>query len=168
MARSKSKRAEALTPALLLRLTRALRANPNLTDAADSCGVHPRTLREWIQRGLYPNADRLHAALATCARRQRALVRCEMFGLLRKAAKDDAKWAAYCLELLTEDGEESWQATVPGAAEAPAMRQHLLRNPPPELLADIHAAGLKLVALSPEERQLPAPVTDGELCDPEE
>lgn len=159
---------DALTAGLLKRLVRALRANPNLTDAADTCGVHPRTLRMWIQQGLYPNAEPLYRALATCARRQRSHVRGEMFGILRRAARVDAKWAAYCLERLTEEGEETWQGTVPGAPEAPAMRQHLLRNPPPELLADIHAAGLKLVPLSPEERALPAPVTDGELCDPEE
>jgi hypothetical protein len=91
-----------------------------------------------------------------------------MFGLLREAAQHDAKWAAYCLERLTEPGEETWQGTVPGAAEAPAMRVHLLRNPPPELLADVHAAGLKLVPLSPEELLLPAPVLDGELVDPSE
>jgi hypothetical protein len=167
--RSKS---EILTPDLLRRLIRALRENPSLTDAADKCGVHPRTLREWIQKGLLPNPEPHYAALARFARSARSNVRSEMFGIIRKAAVGDAahpgdpKWAQYLLERMTEPEEMTWTETM--NLPPSAVRRHLLANPSPELLADAHAAGVKIVALTPEEKQLPPPVIDGELVDPEE
>lgn len=163
MRRSKN---DLLTPDLLKKLIHALRENPSLVDAADSCSVHPRTLREWIQKGLLPNPEPHYAALARFARGARSKVRGEMFGLLRKAAKLDPKWAQYLLERMTEPEEMTWTETL--AIPPSAVRRHLLSNPSPELLADAHAAGVKIVPLTPEEKQLPAPVVDGELVDPED
>lgn len=159
-----------ISPERAKALIKALKANPNLTDAADTCGVHPRTLATAIKRGLFPNPDPQDRALARAARHSRALLRGEMFGHLKKAAELDPKWAQYLLERMTDEGEITWQETLPGPQDAPQIRQHLFRpgHVPVELLSDIHAAGMKLVPLTEDERMLPAPVVDGELEDPDE
>jgi len=158
-----------ITPERAKALIKALKANPNLTDAADTCGVHPRTLATAIKRGLFPNADPQDRALARAARHSRAFLRGELFGVVKKAALEgDTKLAVWLLERLTDEGEITWQETLPGPQDAPLVRQNMLKRPSPELLADIHAVGLKLVPLTPEERQLPAPVVDGELEEPDE
>jgi hypothetical protein len=157
-----------LNPALVARLCRAIRKHPSLTDAADACGVHPRTLQLWIKQGLYPNPDPGCHALAVAARRSRALLRGKLFERLVAAATDkngDPKWAAYLLERLDEEGEITWQSTVPSPGENALVRRELFQNPPPALLEDIAAAGMKLVPLEPGD-ELPA-LVEGELVDDE-
>lgn len=156
-----------ITPERAKALIKALRANPNLTDAADTCGIHPRVLTAAIKRGMFPNPDPQDRALAKAARHSRALLRGELFETLRNAAKDDPKWAQYLLEHMTDPDEVRWSETLPGPQDAAAIRQHLFRpgHVPPDLLADVHAAGMKLVPLTAEEKMLPAPVADGEFED---
>lgn len=162
-----------LTPVRVKALIAAIKENPNLTDAADTCGVHPRTLLAAIKRGLYPNPDPQDRALAKAARHSRALLRGELFGVLKNAAlgrgqfegEADPKWAQYLIERMTDEGELTWQEALPGPNDAPFVRQHLFKRPTPDLLQDIHAAGMKLVPMTEEEKQLPAPVLDGELVD---
>ena len=174
-------RTNEITPERAKALIKALKANPNLTDAADICGVHPRTLGAAIKRGLFPHPDPQDKALARAARHSRALLRGDLFGVLKKAAlgelpdpkekgeklPPDPKWAQYLIERMTDEGELTWNETLPGPADAPQMRQRLFAQPTPELLQDIHAAGMKLVPMTPEEKQLPAPAIDGELMDDE-
>jgi hypothetical protein len=48
----------------------------------------------------------------------------------------------------------------------PHVRRHLFANPSPELMEDIHAAGMKLVPLEPGDIQ-PLQITEGEFADEE-
>lgn len=157
---------DVLTPELIKRLCRAIRKHPSLTDAADACGVHPRTLQLWVKKGLYPSPDPAYHALALAARRSRALTRGKLFQIILEGAKADPKWAAYLLERMDEAGEITWGSTVPGEHDMPQVRQHLFRNPSPELLNDIEAAGMKLVPLDPGA---PAPlqIAEGQFADDE-
>lgn len=157
-----------ITPERAKALIKALRANPNITDAADTCGVHPRTLASAIKRGMFPNPDPVDRAIAKAARHSRALLRGEMFSVLIEAAKADPKWAQWVYERMTDEGEITWEDALPGPKDAPQIRQHLFARPTPDLLADIHAAGLKLVPLDETEKQLPAPVADGEFDEPDD
>lgn len=159
-----SRRNETLNPELVKRLVRAIRKHPNLTDAADACGVHPRTLQLWIKKGLYPNPGADFHALAVAARRSRALLRGKLFGFLVEGAKNDPKWAAYLLERMDEDGEITWQSTVPGPEDQSATLQHIMANPPPEVLAAIEAAGMKLVPLG---EAAPLQIAEGQFADEE-
>lgn len=163
-------------------LIAALKRNPNLTDAADLCGVHPRTLAAAIKRGLFPNPDPQDRALARAARHSHAILRGDLFEVVKKAAlgtlpdsknkgeflPPDTKLAMWLIEQLTDEGELTWSETLPGPQDAPMLRQALFARPTPELLQDVHAAGMKLVPLTPEEKQLPAPAIDGELMDDDE
>lgn len=161
-----SRRNEQLTPELVKRLVRAIRENPNLADAADSCGVNPRSLVAWVKLGLYPNAEPRYHALAVAARRSRALLRGKLFKRLVQAATDelgDPKWAAWLLERMDEEGEPTWLSTIPGPGDMPQVRQHLFKNPSPQLLQDIDAAGFKLVPKDPNEPAALPPAVDGEL-----
>lgn len=170
---SRRSKDETLNPDLVRRLCRAIRKYPNITAAADSCGVNPRTLHLWIKKGLYPNPDPLYGALAEAARRSLGLVKGKLFQSLLAAAttggpagQGDPKWAAYLLEHMADDGDIPWSSTVPGEGDLPAVRTHLFQHPSPQLLKDIRAAGMKLVPLEPGDApQLPA-VVDGELEDP--
>lgn len=174
----RSRKAEALSPELCLRLCRAIRKYPNITAAADACGVNPRTLQGWIKRGLYPNPDRVYGALAHAARRSLAVCKGRLFDTLMVAATGyvdadgkphpgDPKWAAYLMEQMKEEGDIPWNATIPDDGDMPAVRKHLFQNPPAQMLKDIADAGMKLVPLTPEERALPAAPVDGELVDDE-
>lgn len=157
-----------LTPALLRRLVHAVRRNPNLQDVADSCGVTPRDLQAWVKNGLMPGAAPEHRALAVAARRSRALLRGKLFERLVKEATSpngDPKWSAYLLERLDEEGEITWQSTIPGPGDTAAVRRALLANPPPALLEDIAAAGMKLVPLEPGDPIPVRAIPDGELVD---
>lgn len=163
-----------LTPQLAKALVVALKRNPNLTDAADTCGVHPRTLKLWIKRGLFPNPDPLCASLARAARHSRALLRGALFEVLKKAATEgyggegpDTKLTVWLYEHMIEEGELTWEEVLPGPEDRNVVRQHLYSHPTAELLADLHAAGVKIVPLTEAERQLPAPVIDGEFEDQE-
>lgn len=174
-----SRKTERLNPYLVKRLVRAIRKYPNLTAAADACGVNPRQLQAWIKRGLYPNPEPEYGALAVAARRSLALCKGKLFQTLYRAAvgyvdddgvphTGDPKWAAYLMEQMAEEGEIPWTATIPGEGDMPSVRKHLFQNPSPQLLQDIADAGMKLVPMSPEEKALaPAPVADGELMDDE-
>ena len=158
-----------ISPERAKALIKALKANPNLTDAADICGVHPRTLSAAIKRGLFPNPDPQDRALARAARHSRAFLRGELFEVVKKAALEgDTKLAMWLIERMTDQDELAWSETLPGPNDAPQIRQALFARPTPELLQDIHSAGMKLVPMTPEERQLPAPAVDGELMEPEE
>jgi hypothetical protein len=171
-----------ITPERAKALIKAIKANPNLTDAADICGVHPRTLAAAIKRGLFPNPDPQDAALARAARHSRALLRGDLFDVVKNAAlgklpdaknkgemlPPDTKLAMWLIERLTDEGELTWSETLPGPHDAPQIRQALFARPTPELLQDVHAAGMKLVPLTSEERLLPAPAVDGELMDDDE
>jgi hypothetical protein len=163
-----------LTPELVKRLCRAIRRYPNITAAADSCGVNPRTLQGWVKRGLYPNPDPLYAALAEAARRSLGLVKGKLFQTLLVAAvgdrtrPGDPKWAAYLLEHMKEEGELTWGDTVPGHGDMPSVRRHLFQNPSPQLLQDIDAAGMKLVPKGPGDAPRALPAVDGELVDTQE
>lgn len=173
------RRKEELDPELFQRLVAAVKKNPSLVDAADECGVHPRTLALWVKRGLFPNAERQFAALATTLRGSRARIRGDLFVVLADAAlgrgktaggesrQPDPKWAAYLLERLTEEEPVSWAATVPGPADKETTLEHVMRNPPAEVLAAIAAAGKKLVPLEPGDAPAlpPASVAEGELED---
>lgn len=133
------------------------------------CGVHPRVLASAIKRGLFPNADPQDRQLARAARHSRALLRGELFQVVKdQALQGDAKLAVWLLEKMTEPGELQWEETLPGPQDRPLVRQAIFAKPSADLLADIHAAGMKLVALTPEERQLPAPAVDGEFEEPED
>jgi len=165
-----------LDPDLLARLVRAVRKNPNLTDAADSCGVHVKDLQAWIKRGLYPSAPREYRALAVAARRSRALLRGKLFETLMVAATHrldpdtgtpipgDPKWAAYVLEMMAEEGELRWQETVPSGPDMPDVRKHLLQSGAMD--KEIADAGFKLVPLEPGERP-PLQIAEGEFADDE-
>jgi hypothetical protein len=170
MTREKSE----LTPQLAKTIVEALRRNPNLTDAADMAGVHPRTLKLWIKRGLFPNPDPLCARLARAARHSHALLRGELFEVLKKAATigfsdagPDTKLTVWLYEKLIDEGELTWEECLPGPEDKHSVRQHLYAHPTAELLADLHAAGVKLVPLTETEKLLPAPVVDGEFDDQE-
>ena len=161
-----------LTPQLAKALVAALKKNPNLTDAADTCSVHPRTLKGWIKRGMFPSPDPLCASLARAARHSRALLRGELWDVLYKAATTgfgdagpDTKLTMWLYEKMIEQGELTWEEVLPGPEDRNQVRQHLYAHPTPELLADLHAAGVKIVPLTEAERQLPAPVVDGEFDD---
>jgi hypothetical protein len=165
---------EALNPDLVKRLCRAIRRYPNIQAAADSCGVNPLTLQRWIKRGLYPNPDPLYAALAEAARRSLGLVKGKLFQALLEAATKggaggtgDPKWAAYLLEHMKEEGDLTWNDTIPSASDMPAVRTHLFQNPSPQLLKDIDAAGMKLVPKDVGEPPLALPAAEGELVDDE-
>jgi hypothetical protein len=160
------RRNESLDPELIKRLVRAIRKHPSLTDAADACGVHPRTLQLWIKRGLSPSPDAGCHALAVAARRSRALLRGKLFGHLVEGAKNDPKWAAYLLERMDEDGEITWESTVPGPGDQAVNLKQIMANPPPEVLAAIEAAGMKLVPLEPGDVQ-PLQITEGQFADDE-
>lgn len=163
-----------LDPDLLARLVRAVRRNPNLTDAADSCGVHVKDLQAWIKKGLYPGAAREYRALAVAARRSRALLRGKLFETLMVAATHridpdtgepipgDPKWAAYLLEQLAEEGELTWQETIPSAPDMPDVRRHMLLSG--ALDKDIAEAGFKLVPLESGEAP-PLQIAEGEFAD---
>jgi hypothetical protein len=154
-------------PELFKRLVRSVSKNPNLTDVADENEVHPRTLALWVKKGLYPNPEPHYAALARAARKSRALLRGKLFTTLVKAAETDPKWAAYCMERLDEEGELTWQSTIPGPEDRDVTLQHLFKGYiPAEVLAAIDGAGLKLVPLEPGERA-PLQITEGELVDEE-
>lgn len=163
-----------LNPDLVKRLCRAIRKYPNLTAAADSCGVNPRELQLWVKRGLYPNPDPLYGALSEAARRSLGLVKGKLFqSLLAAATKGgpggdgDPKWAAYLLEHMQEEGELNWQSTIPDAGDMPAVRKHLFQNPSPQLLQDVHDAGFKLVPLEHTDPPLQL-VAEGQLVDDDE
>lgn len=173
-----SRKAEKLTPDLVKRLCRAIRKFPNITAAADACGVNPRQLQAWIKKGLFPNPDPEYGALAVAARRSLALCKGRLFQTVYQAAvgftdKDgerfpgDPKWASYLMEQMKEEGEIPWTATVPDEHDMPAVRRHLFANPSPQLLQDINAAGMKLVPLTADEKALPPAPVDGELVDDE-
>lgn len=163
-----------LYPELLQRLVRAVRRNPNLTDAADSCGVNVKDLQLWIKRGLWPGAAREYRALAVAARRSRALLRGKLFETLMVAATHrldpdtgepipgDPKWASYLLEHLVEEGELTWQDTVPSGPDMPDVRRHLIQSG--ALDKDIAEAGFKLVPLEPGEAP-PLLIAEGEFAD---
>lgn len=172
-------RTNEITPERAKALIKAIKANPNLTDAADICGVHPRTLAAAIKRGLFPNPDPQDAMLARAARHSRALLRGDLFEVVKAAAlgklpdgknrgeflPPDTKLTVWLIERLTDEGELTWSETLPGPQDAPQLRQALFARPTPELLQDIHAAGMKLVPMTSDEKQLPAPAVDGELMD---
>lgn len=167
---SRRNKDETLNPDLVKRLCRAIRRYPNIQAAADSCGVNPRTLQIWIKRGLFPNPDPVYAALAEAARRSLGLVKGKLFQCLLEAAtqggaagRGDPKWAAYLLEHMKEEGDLTWNDTVPGANDLPAVRTHLFANPSPQLLKDIDAAGMKLVPKGPGDAPPALPVVTGEL-----
>lgn len=173
-----SRKTDQLNPQLVKRLCRAIRKYPNITAAADACGVNPRQLQGWIKRGLYPNPEPCYGALANAARRSLAVCKGRLFETLYLAAtgyKDadgkphlgDPKWAAYLMEQMKEEGDIPWNATIPDEGDMPAVRRHLFQNPNPQLLKDIADAGFKLVPLAPEEKALPAAPVDGELVDDE-
>lgn len=164
-----------LNPDLVKRLCRAIRKYPNLTAAADSCGVNPRELQLWIKRGLFPNPDPLYGALAQAARRSLGLVKGKLFQSLLEAATKggptglgDPKWAAYLLEHMKEEGELTWQDSIPSAGDMPAVRKHLFQNPSPQLLQDIHDAGFKLAPLEHDDPPLQLVAAQGELVDDDE
>jgi hypothetical protein len=168
----RSRKTETLDPQLVKRLCRAIRKYPNITAAADVCGVNPRQLQGWIKRGLFPNPEPCYGALAEAARRSLGLVKGKLFQSLLAAAlptKDrggDPKWASYLLEQMKEEGDVSWTSTVPGEGDMPAVRRHLFTNPSPQLLQDINAAGMKLVPLTEDEKKaLPPAPAEGELMD---
>lgn len=161
-----AKRQDTINPDLVKRLVRAIRRHPALTDAADACGVHVRTLQLWVKRGLLPNPEPAYHALAVAARRSRAMLRGKLFGFLVEGAKNDPKWAAYLLERMDEEGEITWESTVPGPGEQAVNLKHIMANPPPEVLAAIEAAGMKLVPLEPGDHQ-PLQITEGEFADDE-
>ncbi len=166
------RREKPLNPELVKRLCRAIRKYPNLTAAADSCGVNPRELQLWIKRGLYPNPSPLYGALAEAARRSLGLVKGKLFQSLLEAATKgglggtgDPKWAAYLLEHMKEEGELTWADTIPNDGDMPMVRKHLFQNPSPQLLQDIHDAGFKLAPLEPEDERPQLPAAEGELVD---
>ncbi len=174
----RSRRNETLNPQLVKSLCRAIRKYPNITAAADHCGVNPRQLQLWIKRGLYPNPEPCYGALAHAARRSLAVCKGKLFDTLMVAATGyvdadgkphpgDPKWAAYLMEQMKEEGDIPWNATIPDEGDMPAVRKHLFQNPPAQMLKDIADAGMKLVPLTPEERALPAAPVDGELVDDE-
>lgn len=160
------KKSPELTPEMFKRVVRAAVANPNLTDIADACEIHVLTLHAWIRRGMLPNADPLYAGFAAAVRKSRAQVRGKMFSILVREAENDPKWAAYVLERMTEEGEQTWQSTVPGPGDQAVNLQHIMANPPPEVLAAIEAAGMKLVPLEPGDVQ-PLQIIEGEFADDE-
>jgi len=169
------RREKALNPDLVKRLCRAIRKYPNITAAADACGVNPRELQQWVKRGLYPNPDPLYGALAEAARRSLGLVKGKLFQSLLVAATEggasglgDPKWAAYLLEHMKEDGEITWTSTVPNEGDMPAVRRHLFQNPSPSLLQDIHDAGFKLAPLEPGDAPPQLGAAQGELVDDDE
>lgn len=175
----RSRRTDQLNPDLVKRLCRAIRKYPNITAAADACGVNPRQLQGWIKRGLYPNPEPCYGALANAARRSLAICKGRLWETLYLSATGytdadgkphlgDPKWAAYLMEQMKEEGDIPWNATIPNEGDMPAVRRHVFQHPSPQLLKEIAEAGLKLVPLTPHERaaQLPAPV-DGELVDDE-
>lgn len=92
------------------------------------------------------------------------MLRGELFEVLKTAALGgDTKLAQWLYEEMTEEGEVTWEETLPNEGDKHAVRQHLYAHPTPELLADLHAAGVKLVPLTEADKALPAPILDGEF-----
>jgi len=168
------RRNDSLNPELVKRLVRAIRKHPNLTDAADACGVNPRDLALWIKKGLYPNAPAGCAALAVAARRARALLRGRLFDTLIVAATHridpstgepipgDPKWASYIMERLDEEGEIKWQDTIPSGPDMPDVRRHLIQSGAMD--KEIADAGFKLVPLEPGDSPT-LQIAEGEFAD---
>jgi hypothetical protein len=174
----RSRKTETLNPDLVKRLCRAIRKYPNITAAADVCGVNPRQLQRWIKLGLYPNPEPCYGALAHAARRSLAVCKGKLWDTLFIAATGytdadgkphpgDPKWAAYLMEQMKEEGDIPWNDTIPNEGDLPAVRKHLFANPPAQLLKDIADAGMKLVPLTAEEKALPPAPAEGELMDDE-
>jgi hypothetical protein len=170
---------ETLNPELVKRLCRAIRRYPNITAAADACGVNPRQLQQWIKRGLYPNPEPCYGALANAARRSLAICKGKLWETLFVSATGyvdadgrpvlgDPKWAAYLMEQMKEEGDLPWNSTIPDAGDMPAVRKHLFQNPSPQLLQDIHDAGFKMVPLEPTDPPLQLTAAQGELVDDDE
>lgn len=173
-----SRKTETLNPYLVKRLCRAIRKYPNITAAADACGVNPKQLQLWVKRGLYPNPEPCYGALANAARRSLSLCKGRLWETLYLSATGytdadgkphlgDPKWAAYLMEQMKEDGDIQWNSTIPDEGDLPSVRKHLFQNPSPKLLQDIADAGMKLVPLTPADRALPPAPAEGELIDDE-
>lgn len=163
-----------LSPELVRELAAQLRKCPDITVAADACGVHPRQVVLWIKEGMYPSATAEHGALARAARRSLASVKGRLWESVFMAAtgyvdidgvpqKGDPKWAAFLLDRLKDDRDQQWADTLPGPEDRAAVRRHMFQQGDPQLLADIEAAGFKLVPI--DDRETPPPLLQGELED---
>lgn len=151
-----------INPPLLRELVHALRRNPTLEDAADACGVHPKTLIWWVKQGLLPNPERPYAILARWARKARASYRGELFNILRTEAHRDWKIAQYLLE--RSDKEllgEHWAQAIPQAGESKLVTSNLFERPSPELLRDLTEARWVQLPLGMTAEQVRALMADG-------
>lgn len=146
-----------LTPELADELVEAVFYQLDLEGVATSCRVEPRRLRQWVESGRRPNAPPLYADFA--ARFLEADAQCQR-GWVHFAKRCALKLNAQAIFAFMDrrwprpkGGGQSFSAQT--EADARGNVKQLLRDPPPDLVAELQEARTVRYLITSEALELP-------------
>lgn len=140
------KQVHGLTPELAANLVAAVFMTPKLSVACALCGVQMRTVRGWITSGAVHGAIPLLATFSADMYEAEAIVVKGMQAKLDRLIAIGSPTAKLQLDLMrlripSLDEEESVSSILANGVDKKQARASLLADPPPAMIAELHAQG---------------------------